>query len=85
MEVFHPSEFIQEELEARGWSRDDLAQRMGGDVAVNRLALDIYFEVGPDEPLLLLGGSAEGMSRAFGVSVDLLLNLERAWRARHVH
>jgi hypothetical protein len=46
-EAFHPSEFITEEMEARGWDRDELARRMGGGFAVTRLALDLYLDVGP--------------------------------------
>ena len=47
-EAIHPSVFIQEELDARGWSLADLANKMGyKDQAINKLALDMYFTVGP--------------------------------------
>jgi HTH-type transcriptional regulator / antitoxin HigA len=78
-EVFHPSEFIIEEMEARGWTRDDLALRMGGDFGINRLSLDFYFEVGPTDPNLLMG-DGDDFARAFGVSAEFFRNLEAVWR-----
>ncbi len=84
--AFHPSEFIQEELDARGWDRSDLAVRMGGDAARNLLTWDMYREVGPTDPRMQIGeATAQQIADAFGVSPTLFLNLEAAWRARHVH
>lgn len=81
-EAFHPSQYIRDELEARGWSLDDLALRMGGDFGVNRLALDFYFELGPTEPDMRIGlQSAAQLGIAFSVSPALFLNLEKAWLA----
>lgn len=54
--------------------------RMGGDFGVKRLALDLYFEVGPTEPNLRLG-DPQDIADAFGVDRDFFLNLERAWLA----
>ncbi len=79
-EVFHPSEFIIDEMEARGWDLDELARRMGGDFAINRLSLDLYFIVGPKEPDLLIG-DGEDFALAFGVSAEFFRNLEAAWLA----
>ena len=82
VEPVHPSVFIQDELDERGWSRDDLAIRMGGEFGMNRLALDMYFEVGPGEPDLLLGEeTALQLARAFDVSPQFFLRLHDAWRA----
>lgn len=79
-EVFHPSVFIGEEMEARGWGLDDLAARMGPPLDVNRLAVELYLVVGPTEPRLLLGDSvAAALAVAFGTSPELFANLERAW------
>jgi len=78
-EAFHPSIFIADELEARGWSLDDLAQRMPGDFGVNRLALDFYMTIGAETPTMRLGESAAGIAAAFDVSPELFLNLEKAW------
>lgn len=84
-EVPHPSEFIAEELIARGWSADELAWRMsdgtGQDAGICRLALDMYDEVGPSEPKMHVGTvTAERLGKAFGVSGDFFLNLEDMWR-----
>ncbi len=46
-EAFHPSIYIKEELEARGWDVDDLAKRMPGNYGINHLAIDMYLECGP--------------------------------------
>lgn len=77
-EVWHPSVFIQEEMDARGWDRDELARRMGGDWSVSRLSLDLYFEVGPTKPGIRLG-DGEDFARAFGVPAEFFRNLEAAW------
>ena len=82
-EVFHPSEFIAEEMAERGWTRYDLWRHMRGD-AEDMLALDMYFEVGPTAPGMLLGEDmAAKLGRAFGMSAQFFLNLETVWRAAH--
>lgn len=78
-EAFHPSIYIKDELEARGWSIDDLAKAMPGDYGINHTALDFYLEIGPDNPTMHLGDLAIEVSRAFGVDDSLFPNLERAW------
>lgn len=77
----HPSEFIQDELDARGWSLDDLAIRMTGDEAQkNRLALDIYALAGPENTNCRIGEEmAQSLSSAFGVSTEFFINLENSW------
>ncbi len=80
LQVIHPSSFMQEELDARGWSRDRLAVEMGGDAGLNRIAIDMYFELGPSHSDLRLGSDeAAGFARAFGTSEELWTNLERSW------
>ena len=80
-ETFPPGEFIKEELAARSWTTADLAQRMGGDPAVDQLAVELTIECGAEEKDLLMGREmAEGLSRAFGQSVQFWENLDRAWR-----
>ena len=85
-DVPHPSEFIQEELDARGWDRIDLAIQMGGDPARNLLVWDAYRIVGPTTPRMRLGEEMAGQpSRAFDVSAEYFLNLHEAWTRRDVH
>ena len=80
-EAMHPSLFIQEELDARGWSLAGLANKMGHkDQAINKLALDLYFEVGPIRANCRIGEHmAQQMAKAFGVSKELFINLENIW------
>ncbi len=81
-EAFHPSIYIKEEMEARGWDADDLVDRMGPDRELNRLALDMYLEIGPDNPGLRIGEEAANeIGDAFGVPGELFLNMERIWLA----
>lgn len=80
-EVFHPSEFIQDELDARGWTLWDLAFRMGPDAPLEKLGLDFYFLCDPG--IRLGDDGAAALGRAFGVSPEYFLNLERMWLATH--
>lgn len=80
----HPSEFIAEELIARGWSADDLAQRMSDgtarDFGVCRLSLDFYDQIGPDNACMRIGAETAGrLAKAFSVSAEFFLNLEADW------
>ena len=76
---FSPGEFIQDELDARGWNTADLARRMGGDLGLNQLTVDMLIAV-RDKNLMLGKETAQGLSRAFGVSAEFFLNLDRSWR-----
>lgn len=78
-EVFHPSEFILEELDERGATLDDLAMAMTGSFGMNRLCLDFYFL---QEPGVLLGEDvAQDFGRIFGTSTEYWLNLDKMWQA----
>lgn len=79
VEAFHPNIFIKEELEAREWSIDDLVRRMPGDYGINHLAIDMYLDLGADEPNMRLGDMAAEIARAFGVSDEFFTNLEKTW------
>lgn len=82
--AFHPSEFIAEEMQARGWGRDDLARHMGGDFSETRMSLEFYLEVGPTQRGIRVGQhTAMQLAVAFGTSPDLWLNLEASWLAAH--
>jgi plasmid maintenance system antidote protein VapI len=79
-ESIHPSEFVLEEMAARGWTLDDLAIHMGGDLAVNRLCMELYCEIGPTDRNLLLGAQTSSqLGKAFGTSPGLFLRLHRVW------
>lgn len=80
----HPSVLMREEMEARGWDLDRLATAMlaaeDGHWQAHRLALDLYFELGPTDRAILMGQeSAEAFARAFGTSPELWLSLHADW------
>lgn len=80
----HVSVFLEDELNARGWSRVDLAKRMGGDILTNLCALDFLYwqKDAPRESAkqMYLGGLTSQFARAFEVSENLFRNLEKSWR-----
>ncbi len=63
-----PKELIKEELAARGWSIEQLAERAGLDVAVVRGVVD--------DGYWYQQSIAEGLGRAFGTSSGLWMNLQ---------
>lgn len=75
----HISEFIQDEMDARGWTRDRVALRMGGDFGINKLALDMLMEI--HDVNVILGQQANDLSRAFGVSAQYFHNIHNGWLA----
>ncbi len=71
-EVFPPGEFIQEELDARGWTQSDFATIIGRPIqAVNE------FISGKRS---ITADTAREIGEAFGTSAQLWMNLETAWR-----
>lgn len=82
IERFSVGEYLRDELEARGWSTWECARRMGGDFAVDVLTLDLHIAVigaPTEEQCRLSPVTAEGLSRAFGTSAEMWLNLDRAF------
>ena len=65
---FPPSEYLQDEIIERGWTEDDLAQRMG---------------IAPSQAVALLGGNltvdadiAAALAKALGTSATVWLRLQ---------
>jgi plasmid maintenance system antidote protein VapI len=81
----NPWEFISEEMAARGWSKDDLASRMGYNTIdewqIDRVSLD-FLEVIRMPNARLGETTIQKLSSAFGVSADLFRNMQDAWLAR---
>lgn len=89
-DLFHPGEYLQDELEARGWSTADCAARMGGDdPKVDQLALDILLTAAaaPEghaiERMHIGEYIALGLAKAFaGQNAETWLNLDREYHRR---
>ncbi len=75
-EAFSPASFMLDEIEARGWTLDDLAERMGGHVAENLGCLAFLMT---EDPRLRLGKVADQLGKAFGTSGEVWRNLEDSW------
>lgn len=77
-ESFHPAEYIEDELQARGWSYADLAQRMGmDDFDLHLCEIDLYLTRHPG--LRMDQQFAESIGRAFGTGAETWLGLEKSW------
>ena len=71
-EVFPPGEFIQDELDARGWTQEDLATILGRPLPrVNEI---IKAKTG------ITPKTAAALGEAFGTSAQFWLNLESRYR-----
>jgi len=75
-EVFPPGEFIQDELDERGWTQADLAQIMGRPVSVVNLIIAGKRGVTAE--------TACELASAFGTSPEFWLNLENAHKLSKV-
>lgn len=70
-EVFHPGEFLKEELDERGWSQKDLAEILGSPTQlVNELCMATR-EVTPE--------TARGLAAALGTPPEVWLRLQAAF------
>jgi HTH-type transcriptional regulator/antitoxin HigA len=71
-EGFLPGDLIKEELEARGWTQEDLAEILGrttttvNEIITGKRGITVE--------------SAKGISEAFGTSAQFWLNMETAYR-----
>lgn len=79
VEVFPLAQYVAEEMEARGWTANDVAARMGGDYATNAFVVDLLLAVHEDK-LIVDDDTFAGLSRAFGVSEQYFRNLDAVWR-----
>src|SRR6266852_4411225 len=69
-EVFPPGEFIREELEARGWTQEDLADIMGRQSSIISGLVNAKRAVSPDV--------ASDLAAAFGTTAQFWMNIETA-------
>lgn len=85
---FHVGEYIQDELEARGWSTLDCAKRMGGDLDVDALSLDMAIAAASAPPghaaqrMTIGSGLAARLAIAFGIEAQTLLNLDATYHEK---
>src|SRR5258705_13922130 len=70
--AFPPGEFIKEELEARGWSQQALAEIVGRQTSVVSAVVNGKRAISLD--------IATELSSAFGTSVDYWMNLEKSYQ-----
>jgi hypothetical protein len=78
-EVFHISEIIQDEMDARGWTRADVYERLGYD-KVDCCAFDLLMDV-RDKNLLMGQREDQALQDAFGINdPGFFIRLYYAWR-----
>lgn len=75
-EVFSPGEFIREELDARGWTQEDLAQIMERPLRLVNELVNAKKQITPD--------TARGLAEAFGTDALYWLSLDGAYRLSHL-
>ncbi len=71
-EVFPPGEFIKEEIDARGWMQQDLAEILGKPLPTVNQILSGKKAVLPE--------TARRLAAAFGNSAQFWMNLEASWQ-----
>lgn len=71
-EVFPPGEFIKEELEARDWAQDDLAEVLGRPTRLVNELIAGKRGITPE--------TAKGLGEAFGTSAQFWMNMESSYR-----
>jgi plasmid maintenance system antidote protein VapI len=75
----HLGDILLDEMFARRWNPQDVAERMGGDVRHNRLVVDTILIV-RSRNMRIGRPTAERLAAAFDVSAEFLLNLDEAWQ-----
>ena len=80
--VIPPGTHLKREMEARGWTTEDVALRMGWrtehEFVIDLLSIDLLMSVQEDS--LLLGSLPAKLARAFDVSETYIRNLDAIWR-----
>lgn len=72
LEVFPPGEFIRDELDARNWTQEDLAEILGRPLRTINQIIAGKKAITPQ--------TAQELAAAFGTTPELWLNLENAYR-----
>jgi HTH-type transcriptional regulator / antitoxin HigA len=71
-DLFPPGEYIRDELEARGWTQEDLAEILCRPLrTVNQIILG---------KVAITAQTAQALGAAFGTSAELWANLEGVYR-----
>ncbi len=71
-EAFPPGEFIKEEIDARGWSQEDLAEIVGRQSSVISGLINGKRSISPE--------IASDLASAFGTTAQFWMNLESAYQ-----
>ncbi|MGH7514151.1 MAG: HigA family addiction module antitoxin [Gemmatimonadales bacterium] len=74
-EVFHPGEFLRDELEARGWTQTEFAEIIGRSPRVVNEIIAGKRGISP--------GTAKTIAAAFGTSPQFWMNLDTAYQLAH--
>lgn len=76
-EVFHPGEFLREELEARNWSQTELAEIMGRPVRLINEIIAGKKAITPETAIQL--------GESMGTGAEVWMNLESQYQLSKVH
>jgi len=70
--AFPPGDFIREELEERGWTQQELAERMGRPLQAVNMIVNGHKAITPE--------TASQLEKVFGPSAIYWMNLESTWQ-----
>lgn len=70
-QVWHPGVFVLEEMQARGWSRAEFAEKSG--LRITQIAAIVFGEAEVTSDI------ADSIGKAFGTSAVLWRNLQEAY------
>ncbi len=71
-ETFPPGEFVRDELEARGWTQEDLAEIMGRDLRLVNEIITGKRSITPD--------TARGLGEALDTSGQYWMNIQSSFQ-----